>query len=418
MKRTISFIQNNLFLKGGLIFSLSNFLIGFLNYLFHSISAKSLGPIMYSEITTLFSIIALVTLPLGIMGNLIIQRLGYAGVHRETVASGLQAWMVERKNIILCFFGVICLGGLSFPYIFKISSLTSLVLVVLIILTLIITFYNALAQGLHLFYLFAIGSLAVTLVKFSGSLFAYVNYYPVQSIYIALIGGFATQALVMYFYTLKHVSKFKPSTNYELSQKITRILSQKYVLLSVVSLVTFTALSNVDVIIVKRVLSSFDAGLYGAWSMFAKLVTYVTAPLYAVLFIFFSRIEAQNDRKYMTYSLVGLTAISIAFYVLYSYFGKELILIIFSRDFMRILPSLQKAALFGYLYSVISALNYYFVARRKRQALILPYTIGFYVLALIYFDDSLAHIMNVNITYALVISVMYVGAFIAEKQTS
>lgn len=417
MKHKLSQLKENIFIRGGIIFTAANFIVGILNYLFHSISAKALGPSMYSEIAALFSYIALFTIPLGIVGNLIIQRLGYAGIHREAVASGLKDWLDrKRTTVMFCSVGLL-LTAFIIPHITKISLATSITLVILVLLTFFITFYNALAQGLSLFYIFGLASIVISLVKFSGALFAYAGFYPLSAIYITLILGFAAQYLIMRFSVVRHISRTK-NTTYEFRKKLSSVLHQRYVIISIISLVTFTLLSNADIIYVKRFFEAKDAGIYSAWSLFAKVITYVTGPLFSVLFIFFARQEHLNKKSYMYFSIFLLSIASLCAYILYISFGSQLVLIMFNEEYMPIRQYLGKAALFGYLYAVINAMNYYFVARRKSASLVIPYTVLLYLLGLWIYGRTLEAVMNINLVYSFAIVAIYIVVFIKEKPSS
>ncbi|PJC81260.1 hypothetical protein CO007_05560, partial [Candidatus Roizmanbacteria bacterium CG_4_8_14_3_um_filter_36_10] len=95
-KRWIKSAFNNKFVKGGLFFTLANFLGGFLNYLFNSLSGKLLGPAKYSEITALFSYLTIFSLPITVITVDIIRRLGEKGKLRLSYFKMGEDWFWQR----------------------------------------------------------------------------------------------------------------------------------------------------------------------------------------------------------------------------------------------------------------------------------------------------------------------------------
>src|SRR3990167_10800062 len=95
MKRFINKLLINRFFQGGMVLTSTNLILGFLNYLFNSLSGKLLGPAKYSEISALFSYLVIFGVPSAVIQTEIIRRLGQAGTDRLKLVKSWNEWYIK-----------------------------------------------------------------------------------------------------------------------------------------------------------------------------------------------------------------------------------------------------------------------------------------------------------------------------------
>jgi len=161
-------MSKNSFVQGGFILTVTSIATGFLNYLFNLFVGKALGPEGFGEIAALFAYLIIFSIPIGIIGTVIIQRLGEAKdsfteankIHKMLFGLFRQKWYL-----------IILLAILT-PFLPKITNLTPIVsysLPFLLIGGVLGAYYNGALQGLHLFFWYSILAIFGTLIKLIGA---------------------------------------------------------------------------------------------------------------------------------------------------------------------------------------------------------------------------------------------------------
>ncbi|KXK07208.1 MAG: Polysaccharide biosynthesis protein [Microgenomates bacterium OLB22] len=351
----------NKFFQGGVALMLSTVLINALNYFFYILIARTLGPRDYGEIVTLFSYLALFGTPFAILSTLLIRRLGYAGAKKIEVIQQFEQffWQQIRKYGIPI---LILLIGFT-PFLPRITNLTpasSFVLVLALMLGLVSMPYFAFVQGLHLFGTYSLIAILSTLLKFSGAFIVFLGIGDITIIY----SGFLLSLLCMFLATLHKTRTFHTSPEgytYRFQKNIKSLLLQRSTLYAFISLLGLTALGNIDVLYVKKFMSAHEAGLYGAWGLFAKTILYFLGPINSVLFIFFSEKETKDQqRAVLNTILILLVLVTLGAYFVYTIFEKQLIQIVLTNRFEGLSGLLSQAALFGAGYSLVTIMNNFF----------------------------------------------------------
>ena len=170
---------------------------------------------------------------------------------------------------------------------------------------------------------------------------------------------------------------------------------------------------------VKKFFSPIDAGLYSAWSLFAKIIFFLIGPLISISFIFFSNKNNRHQQnKILIMSLIALFIVGFSCYIAYVFFPLIMVNIIFGNKFRDLAPLLGLASFFGIFYSFIYLFNNYFLARKSPFALILPFTIPVYLLSLFIFKNNLLNIISVDIYFSLFVGIIYSIAYLFYKKNS
>ncbi|PIV08984.1 hypothetical protein COS31_02660 [Candidatus Roizmanbacteria bacterium CG02_land_8_20_14_3_00_36_15] len=406
-KRWIKSAFNNKFVKGGLFFTLANFLGGFLNYLFNSLSGKLLGPAKYSEITALFSYLTIFSLPITVITVDIIRRLGEKGKLRLSYFKMGEDWFWQRiyhwRYLLILYF----LSGFFLPRITNLSLLFSFTLLVLTIFNIIGVIYSAGLQALHLFGFFSFIAIISVIIKLTGPLFVYFHVGELDTIAVFIIFS-SLLGIVMSKYRIDKITKKIVAKSIVINKRLIALIFDRRIIITAISLFAINLLNNFDVIFVKKFFPADTAGIYGSWSLFAKIIFYVLSPLISLSFIFFSSKEQKKlHRKTLFMSLVILIVSGLILYGLYFYFGRFFVSLIFNKNYYSIIDLLPKAAIFGVLYSIISFLNGFFIAKNSSFSLIIAFFVFFYAVGLFFFGKTMVSVININLFFSLLSAIVY-----------
>lgn len=393
-------IIGNKFVKGGVVFAIANIIISFLNYLFNSLSAKALGPSGYGEIATLFAYLTIVSVPIGIVSTLIVQKLGNAGAGRAIYALSFDVWVRTRMRTWWFLFLLPILAIPIIPRLTNLSLVSAIGLSSIISITMITGVYLALIQGLQLFISSSVVSVIQTVIKLVGAVLVFWNYGDLSTIIFFLIVSSALAYALARYRLHKLGQAFRTFKKIPFNDRIMHIIRKKQTIIAVCSLIGITLVGNADIIFVKKFFSPYDAGLYGAWSLFAKIIMYATGPLISLLFIFFA--DSQEKRKHGTLLILTtcIFLLGIVFsFIVYQQYGTILLGLITSTTYTPILRYLPLAAVFGGLYSLAIVYNNYFIALNSRGALLNILTVPLYIISLFLFGHTLEAVAWVNICY-------------------
>lgn len=386
------------FIRGSLVFTISTFLGSFLNYLFNLIVAKKLGPIGFGEITTLFSYTTIFSVPMTVITMVIVQKIGSNKERGLSYALTLEKWfLMKLKKWWLLLIPFLFLT----PFIQKATNLTlysSAAIAPFVILSFAGAYYAALLQGLHLFiWLSALGLIAVV-IKLAG---AVATPDATRGILYVIVFLFFSSGstIVSSFLALRRIGKGNGIIQSKLKRRVVSSLFQRQVLITFFSILGLTLLGNADIVTAKKFLSSEQAGVYGSWSLFAKIILYLIGPLLTASYIFFSSLKnKQNHEKVLRISLIILGVIAAISFLFYQYLSYPIINLLFGHKFNSIAPFLGLASVFGSLYASSTLMNNYFLSKKSLFSL-LPIVGGFfYIPSLYFFGTSIQNLITVNLS--------------------
>lgn len=412
----ITQLLNHNFIRGGIILSLSTVIVNLFNYLFHVLSARTLGPSDYGEIASLFSYIALLSIPFSTIPSLIIRKLGYAGKDRKAVALAIETWFIGRVKQWWIIPIALLILTIFIPFLTGLQLISGFVLVCTVYLGIINSVYAALLNGLQFFKDVGIYSISTAFIKLIGVLLIIIGIGQIGTIYF----WFIMQSLfgIGYcWYVLRKIPHQNKKDLFEIRSSVQSIVVHPATLLTSLSLLGITLLGNVDVIYVKRFFLTHDVGIYGAWSLFAKTIFYILSPLNAITLIFFSAHESkQNSRQAVNSILVLLTLTGIVFYILFSQYSTQITSLIMGDKFTDIASILPEASLFGIFFALANIMNNYFVAKKHKAQSLGFLSAPIYVFLLWYFGSTIDNIITINITYSFLLSLVYVVIYASQKR--
>lgn len=265
----------------------------FLNYIYHLVMGRLLGPASYGELATLLSLSGLLAIIPASFSLVVTKYISSAHTNKD-VGSVIK-WF-DKKFFLA--------GGITFLLIFLtsryISSFLSIgnsLLITIIgagfVFTLPLIFNRSVLQGLLRFKQMVISILVENSLKLLlGTLLVYIGFSVGGALAGLIIAGFVGWLLSRWFisdYIGGGEAKspiLKPFVMYSISVLIYSI--------------AMTSLYSTDLILVKHFLSSHDAGIYASLSTLGKIIFFGAGPIGAVMF----PLVAQKQQKKENYTTV------------------------------------------------------------------------------------------------------------------
>lgn len=403
------------FVRSGLSYTFSSFVMGVLSYLFNVVVARKFPLDQYGEYSSALASIAFFSVPLTAFTVIVIRRVGAVPAKdRSDYAAALfkaLLFLLQKNVLVLLLFTSLFIAGLS--RFANISLVTGTFIAIMVFLSYVSTYYIAVLQAQKDFtkagmYLCVSSGLKL----FVGSI-ALVWLATTEVLYGALFLATCFSLLYGSRLVLKNIRK-KPKQVISFSLK--RILQSKTVLVPLISSIGMIGLINVDVMMAKIVLSPEDAGLYAGLSLLGKIVYFLTAPIISVLYTFF--IDAQTAayrRKLLSMgvaliSLAGLGAI--VFYVLFS---SQLVQLVFDERYLAIEPFVGLAGFFGGLFALVALLTQYYMAKLSRFSWLPVLACSAQVVAIALLPHTVAAIIKSNIGLVASLVLAYGAVFLLES---
>lgn len=416
MKKKFDRIIRNSFFQGGVLFFSAGIVANLFNYLFNVLSAHLLGPSGYGEIVALFSYVTILSVPLSVITTELIKRLGTVTDDKFIRAASWESWIIQKLSHYKLLFVPYFLSIFILPSWTNLSFFASGTLLLLLLLSIILSFYQGVLQATQLFFLFTLVAFVGVGLKLFGPILVLLHIGNINIIYLLLIAGPLVSILLAKLLLLQHTPKNKQIRS---DKRLRDVLFSKSLLVTIGSLIGIALLSNLDIVYVRKYFPTNVSGIYGAWSLMAKIVLYVIGPIQAISLVFFASSNQKKRHKYvlsMILSLLFFTAVSI--HLLYSFFGQQIVLLLFNKSFLTVLPLIHMSALFGFLYSGITIMNTYFLAKNSLFALTSILFAPLYGLSLYLFGHTLQNIVWVNICIAMLIFIISIaGLFRGNKIT-
>lgn len=406
MGNKLKMLWSNEFIQGGFFLTSSSLLVNLLNYFFHFLAGRTLGPAGYGEIITLFSYLYLTSVPLSVISTVITQKISSRENQYQFVAALEDFFWQKLKK-----WWFLALPPIIIPFIPRLTNLTLLTsfsLVFLIIISPPGAFYNATLLGLKLFFWLSVIGVAATILKLAGPLLVSFGIDGLATVMTFLLLSGLLPVLANKMFLDRHIKRQQTSQNVLGSKRLLHLIFNKQVIITTISLLAVTALNNLDVIFVKKFLTAEVSGWYGSWSLFARIILFIVSPIIPVSFVFFAgKTGALKQNRVFVLLLAALLFVGGTSYVGYTILAPSLVNILWGDRFNQIIPYLGLAGIFGLLYSIIFFINNYFLAKKSFFALILSFLLPFYVFFLFIIPRNLPSVIRLNIVFSLIVVICY-----------
>lgn len=391
MKKILNLVGHPLF-AGSFIMIFGSNAVSFLNYLYHLIMGRLLGPASYGELASLISLTGLFGIIPASITLVIIKQV--SSTENEKEKGALTAWFKKKIFLFSLIYSILIL--LLTPLLgsfLKISNLLYFVLVALFsFFTLQTSLNRSILQGLLKFKEMVFTLLAENSLKLLISILLVYLGFQVGG---AMLGFVISSALGLYLtiYYLKEKNSFK---------KISPDLKSMIKFTIPVALQSFavTSLYSSDLILVKHFFPSHEAGLYAALSNLGKIIFFGAGPISAVMFPLVSQRKAKGEKykKIFLYSFLGTLILASGVLALYWLFPDLAINLLYGRLYLGASGLLIWFGIFMSLFTLSTLFISYGLSLGRSSIVILPLIAAAAQIILIwFFHKTLMEVISISI---------------------
>ena len=402
------FFKSRLFV-GSFVMTLGTGLGGGLNYIYHLLMGRMLGPSDYGILVALFSLTYLLAIPMGTL-SLVMVKFVSALKGKKQIGAIRVLFKDTNKKLLPVFLFILLIFIFLMPLVISFLHLPSFWLFIVILAAFSISIFSAISrstlQGLLHFSPLVVSDILGALIKLGVAVvFVIWGFKIYGALFGFLVGGIASYIFTLFF--LRFLFQKKPQ-KLKLNNK--EILS--FALPVFFSTLAFTSLYTSDVILVRHFFSGQESGFYGALSTLGKIIFFITTPVIAVAFPMFSERHA-NGRNYRNLFLASLGLVGTACLFLsgiYFLFPRLIVKLLFGETYLPIAFLLGYFAIFLSLYSLSFLLINFFLSIKKTKAVVLPVIAAMLQIILIWFfhyDFQQIIRISISITALLFVSLLF-----------
>lgn len=368
--------------------------INVVNYVYHLVMGRILGPVDYGVLASLFSILYIVGIVPTSTSVAIVKFISSAknSGEMETIYNSLNKLVFEiasALSILTIIASPIIANFLHIENIFLIVIITPILFFSLLTLV-----NQAASQGLLKFMGFVLPNFASSVIKICLGVILVIMGYSVSG---AMIGVFAG-GLLAYFVSKWYVREIKKTKKFKNKYDLKPFL--KYSLPVFLQALAFTSIFTIDVILVKHFLSPFDAGIYAALSTLGKIVFFASAPISSVMFPVIAGRNAKGE-KYLGifWGSFGLTLIVSTVVVgIYYFFSDFAIKILYGSAYLSASIDLVWMGLFILVYTLALLLVNFSLSLGETRIIVFPVLAAFGQAILLWiFHSSILEVIQVSL---------------------
>lgn len=363
----LNFLDHPLF-AGSFIMIFGSNAVSFLNYLYHLIIGRMLGPAYYGELAAMISLLGLFGIIPGSITLVIIKCVSSAKDEKEK--RNLIVWFKKKIFLFSLIYSLFILMLAPFIADFlKINNLTYLMLLAAFsFFSLQASLNRSVLQGL-LRFKEMVGSI---LAENTGKLF-----FSIILVYLGFQVGGAIFALVFSsvfgFYITVHYLKMKNSSADFKSEPDIKTMIKFSIPVALQSFAV-TSLYSSDVILVKHFFPAHDAGIYAALSNLGKIIFFGAGPIGAVMFPLVSQRHAKGETysQIFRYSFIGTLILALSVLTLYWFFPELAIKLLYGDGFLGASGLLIWFGIFMSLFTLSALLISYGLSLGRSSIVFLP----------------------------------------------
>lgn len=368
-------------------------IVNVINYVYHLVMGRILGPVNYGVLASLFSILYIVGI---VPTSTSVAIVKYISSGKNS--AGIAAIYRAINNLVLKIAAVISILTLTAsPFIANFLHIDNVILVVLIspilFFSLITLVNQAVSQGLLRFMGFVLPNLISSLVKILlGITLVVIGF----SVFGAMM-GVLTGGILAYFISIPYIRRINQIKNFK---KYNLKPFLRYSLPVFLQALAFTSIFTTDVILVKHFLSPFDAGIYASLSTLGKIVFFASSPITSVMFpVIAGRSSRGENYIKVFWGALALTFLISAMVVgIYYFFSDFAIRILYGTAYLSAAADLVWMGVFIMVYTLSTLLVNFSLSLGKTGIIVFPVlgAVGQAVLIWL-FHSSIKEIIQVSL---------------------
>lgn len=399
IKHHTSNIVHHPLMSGGIIMVGGNMAVNVINYGYHLIMGRVLGPVDYGVLASIYSILYLVGVIPSSASVAIVKFISSAKNEGEVYSiykslSVFVLYLAVFMSVALFIFSPLIADFLHIDNIWTVS------LVSFVLFFSLITLVNqSTSQGLLKF----IGSVGPSFVSAILKLIlGIVLIWLGWSVFGAMV-GIVAGAAVSYFYSLRFVRKILKESKFK---KFILKPFFVYAFPVLVSALAFTSLFTADVILVKHFFSPFEAGIYAALSTLGKIIFFAAAPITATMFPIVAGRKARGEAHQKVFLVsLGLTALmAVAITGFYWLFPNIAIGVLYGPAYLSARSELVWMGIFILFYTLSNLLVNYSLSLGNTRIVVLPMLASIIqIVAIWVWHESMLQVIQISLTLATLV---------------
>lgn len=407
------FLQNPFF-SGSLILIVGSMSANVVNYLFHLVIGRMLGPIDYGVLASLFSLLYMLSIVPSSSSFAIVKYISASNQDEIPYVFFKINKLVKYISYVLCIV-LLILSPFIMQFLHIDNLLNILIIVPLLYLIINTILYQATLQGLLIFW----GQTLPLIVSSTGKLVLSVFFVFIGlNVFGAMLGVLLSAYLA--FMLVVWIGRKKISSTYVLKKQYNfKIKDFIFYGSSVfVNAISFTSIFTVDLILAKHFLSSYDAGLYAALSTLGKVIFFATQPVTSAMFPIVVKKKFNGENYKIIFSLAFLLTMFISFSAvfIYYFFPKVTILILFGKEYLDVSSSLFMMGLFISMYSLCYYLANYLLSIGKTKVVYIPSFFAILqIILIVKYHSSIYQIVNLSF-YLMTIMFVILSYFLYKNE--
>lgn len=376
-----------------------------INYVYHMVMGRVLGPVSYGVLASIFSLFYIINVVPVSSSFAIVKFISSA----ENAKKRVEIYHGIRKLILkVATVAGLTLVLLSAPisnFLHIENNLLILIIGPISFVSLLTLVNQSTSQGLLKFA----GSVGPTLVSSSmklilGLIFIYLGYSVLGAVFAMFLA-----AVLAYLSSIKYIRKLSKTV---IKKKYNLRPFLRYAFPVFVQAAAFSSFFTIDLILVKHFLSPFDAGLYAALSTLGKIIFFAAQPITGVMFPVISgrraRGEGYRNVFYLSFAVtVGLSLIIVLFY---KFFPQIAIGILYGEKYLSAKGELVWMGVFMLIYTVCYNLVNFLLSIDRTKIVALPLVFAIVQIVAIWFwHESILQVIQVSLMSVLFLFVGLAG---------
>ena len=395
----ISKVKTDQLVRGSMVVFLGSAVASAINYLYHMVLGRMLGPSDYGIFASLLSLTYVYGIPVSVL-NLVslkyiasLKQLG--GVER---AAGFFRWFGKKIILFSLFLFIISMAVSPLAAGFLRVSVFWVILTNFIILIGIYSgFCSTTIQGFLRFGLSALASVSSTVFKIIiAVIFVYLGWRVSGVLFSLLLSSLFGLVLVSYF--VKKKINFPEKRVTEVRIPLQEIVRYGFPVLF--SSLALTSFYTTDILLVKNLFPEKEAGLYASLAILGKIVFFASSSIGMVMFplVAGKRAKGENYRRLYLNSFLLVFFVSSSITVVYFLFPELMVNLLYGSQYLSIAPLLGLFAVFMSFYSLVCLTINFFLAASRTVMITLPLVGAILQIILIFlFHTSLRQVVLINI---------------------
>lgn len=388
--------------------------INAINYVYHLLMGRLLGPEGYGVLASLFSILYIISIVPMSSSFAIVKFISSAKDAKERTAIYLAIkkllWKIGGAGFIV----TILLSPAIADFLHIPEKLSVFLIGPIIFFSLITLVNQASMQGILRF----IGLVGPNLASAVAKLVLGVSFVLLGLSVTGAVGGILLAAALAYLLSVRlkgDLFSQKTSRKFEITPFL------KYALPVLLQALAFTSFITIDVVLVKHFLPPFEAGLYAAISTLGKIVYFAAQPITATMFPIVAGKRAKGERyKNIFYAAFFLTVfMSVGIVLFYYFFPKIAIGLLYGEKYLSASAELVWIGAFMAVYTASYILVNFLLSINRTKIVVLPLLAAIaQAVGIIFWHGSILQVIQVSLVATLALFAglsLYLGHYQFRK---